>query len=170
MGRERYPVITQSMITAGRGGSNGSLRLHKVQAMMNLRQVLEAGAAAAFAIANPDTHHFVEVDAFAKITDPTQKLTVKRYKWLKQNYSAKSEWIASTKDSINSSAVHANVISGDNTFRMAGDHAAVCAPFFDIEDEYFVKADLWLISSVAITPTIISFIALLGMSRAWVGP
>ena len=25
------------------------------------------------------------------------------------------------------------------------------APFFDIEDEYFVKADLWLTSSVAIT-------------------
>ena len=25
------------------------------------------------------------------------------------------------------------------------------APFFDIEDEYFVKADLWLISSVGIT-------------------
>src|ERR1700681_1137136 len=35
-----------------------AVRLHKVQAMMNLRQVLEAGAAAAFAIANPDNHHF----------------------------------------------------------------------------------------------------------------
>ena len=34
---------------------------------------------------------------------------------------------------------------------MADDHTAASAPFFDIEDEYFVKADLWLISSVAIT-------------------
>src|SRR6478752_924609 len=31
-----------------------AVRLDKVQALMNLRQVLEAGAAAAFAIANPE--------------------------------------------------------------------------------------------------------------------
>jgi hypothetical protein len=34
-----------------------ALRLHKVQAMMNLRQTLEAGAAAAFAIAEPEIQH-----------------------------------------------------------------------------------------------------------------
>jgi hypothetical protein len=127
-----------------------ALRLHKVQAMMNLRQVLEAGAAAAFAIANPETHHFVDVDAFG-IMDPSQKLTGKRYKWLNQNYPSKSAWIGSTKDRINSSAAHANIISGDSTFRLADDHSAASALFFDVEDEYFVKADLWLISSVAIT-------------------
>jgi hypothetical protein len=127
-----------------------ALRLHKVQAMMNLRQVLEAGAAAAFAIANPEAHHFVDVDAFG-IMDPAQKLTKKRYSWLDKNYPSKSDWIACTKDRINSSAAHANIISGDSTFRMADDHTAASAPFFDIEDEYFVKADLWLISSVAIT-------------------
>jgi hypothetical protein len=80
-----------------------------------------------------------------------KKLTGKRYKWLNQNYPDKSAWIASTKDRINSSAAQANIISGDNTFRLAADHSAASAPFFDVEDEYFVKADLWLISSVAIT-------------------
>jgi hypothetical protein len=127
-----------------------ALRLHKVQAMMNLRQVLEAGAAAAFAIANPETHHFVDVDAFG-IMDPSQKLTGKRYKWLDQNYPDKSTWIASTKGLINNSAAHANIISGDNTFRLADNQIVASAPFFDAEDEYFVKADLWLISSVAVT-------------------
>jgi hypothetical protein len=47
-----------------------ALRLHKVQAMMNLRQVLEAGAAAAFAIANPEKHHFAETDEHG-ILDPS---------------------------------------------------------------------------------------------------
>ena len=62
-----------------------ALRLHKVQAMMNLRQVLEAGASAAFAIANPEPHHFVDTDPFG-ILDPSQKLTKKRYRWLNDNY------------------------------------------------------------------------------------
>ena len=127
-----------------------TLRLHKVQAMMNLRQVLEAGAAAAFAIANPETRHFVDVDDFG-IMDPSQKLTKMRYAWLDKNYSSKSEWIKSTKERINSTAAHANIIGGDSTFRMAEDRTAASAPFFDIEDEYFVRTDLWLISSVAIT-------------------
>jgi hypothetical protein len=127
-----------------------ALRLHKVQAMMNLRQVLEAGAAAAFAIANPEAHHFVDIDAFG-IMDPSQKLTGKRYKWLSQNYPDKSAWIASAKDRINSSAAHANIISGNSTFRLADDHSVASTPFFDVEDEYFVKADLLVIGSVGIT-------------------
>src|SRR6266852_9339724 len=61
------------------------LRLHKVQAMMNLRQVLEAGAAAAFAIGNPEQHHFAETDEQG-LLDPSQALTKKRYQWLDQNY------------------------------------------------------------------------------------
>jgi len=47
-----------------------TVRLHRVQAMMNLRQVLEAGAAAAFAIANPEGHHFADVDEQG-ILDPS---------------------------------------------------------------------------------------------------
>src|SRR5258707_12270979 len=82
-----------------------ALRLHKMQAMMDLRQVLEAGAAAAFAIANPETDHFVDVDGFG-IMDPSQKLTGKRYKWLDQNYPDKSARMPRPKDRINSSPTH----------------------------------------------------------------
>lgn len=127
-----------------------ALRLHKVQAMMNLRQVLEGGASAAFAIANPEAHHFVDTDSFG-ILDPSQKLTKKRYRWLEDNYADKSKWIESTKGSINAATAHANVISGDKTFYVAESGAMVNVPFFDREDDYFVKVDLWLISSVAIT-------------------
>ncbi len=127
-----------------------ALRLHKVQAMMNLRQVLEAGASAAFAIANPEAHHFVDTDPFG-ILDPSPKLTKKRYRWLDEKYPDKSKWIADTKQKINTTTAHANVISGDSTFHVAPGSDVMGAPFFDIEDQYFVKADLWLTSSVAIT-------------------
>ena len=125
-------------------------RLHKVQSMMDLRQVLEAGASAAFAIANPQPEHFVDVDARG-ILDPSQPLTKKRYAWLDSNYSDKSQWIADTKRKINESAAHANLVSANSVFRVndAGDLAN--APFFDVEDDHHVKTDLWLISCVALT-------------------
>src|SRR5271166_2406175 len=127
-----------------------ALRLHKVQAMLNLRQVLEAGAGAAYAIANPDVRDFVDIDAFNTM-DPSQKLATKRYRWLDENYPDKSNWIADTKGQINNRTAHANIVSASATYR-AGQTADVAdLPFFDAEDEYFVQVDLWLISSVAIT-------------------
>jgi hypothetical protein len=75
-----------------------ALRLHHVQAMMNLRQVLEAGAAAAYCIANPKVEDFVDIDEFG-IMDPTKELTRKRYKWLDENYAEVSSWIRSRRSS-----------------------------------------------------------------------
>jgi hypothetical protein len=126
-----------------------ALRLHHVQTMMNLRQVFEAGAAAAYAIANPNVADFVDIDAFG-IMDPTKDLTTKRYKWLKENWPAPSEWIKDEKDRINKSAGHANIVSGDRTFRVVDAGKGVSAPFFDIEDKELVEIDLWQIGSAAI--------------------
>jgi hypothetical protein len=126
------------------------LRLHKVQAMMNLRQVLEAGAAAAFAIANPEQHHFAETDEQG-LLDPLQELTKKRYKCLHEHYRSKSDWIKSTKERINMSTAHANIVSSGSTFRVSDAGDLINAPFFDIEDDYFVKADLWQTASIALT-------------------
>ena len=127
-----------------------ALRLHNVQAMMNLRQVLEAGAAAAYAIAKPKVEDFVDIDKFG-IMEPTQELTRKRYCWLDENYSAASKWIKERKDQINAQTAHANMVSGGRTFRVINGGEGASTPFFDVEDEHFVKIDLWLISSVAIT-------------------
>ena len=73
-----------------------TVRLHKVQALMNLRQVLEAGACAAFAIANPDHKHFVDIDEYG-VLDPSQKLAKRRYAWLKANYPDASDAIEGLK-------------------------------------------------------------------------
>ena len=56
-----------------------------------------------------------------------------------------------TKGKINNQAAHANIVSADATFRVDQTTNVMAMPFFDVEDEYFVQADLWLISSAAIT-------------------
>jgi hypothetical protein len=127
-----------------------TVRLHKVQSVMNLRQVLEAGACAAFAIANPDHKHFVDTDADG-ILDPSPALARKRYAWLKKNYPAGSDAIEGIKKQINLEAAHANLISAQANFRTNYNERWFAAPFFDIEDAYYVKTDLWRLGSVAIT-------------------
>jgi hypothetical protein len=126
-----------------------ALRLHKVQAMVNLRLVLEAGAGAAYAIADPDIRGFADIDAFG-IMDTSNKLPT-YYTWLNRNYPDASKDIKDIKDQINDQNAHANIISAHATFHAdpAADVADV--PFFDVEDQYSVQTDLWRISRAAIT-------------------
>jgi hypothetical protein len=124
-----------------------AVRLHKVQAMMVLRQALEAGACAAFAIANPDPAQFVDADE-SGILDPSQKLAKKRYNWLAENYPEGSSAIKEIKKQINTSDAHANLI---NTFLTDDGAGLFVTPFFDIEDEDYVKTHLWQIGHVALT-------------------
>lgn len=125
-----------------------SVRLHHVQAMMNLRQVLEAGSCAAYAIANTGREGFADVDENG-IIDATQELTKKRYKWLEDNFMKGSDAIKNMKGSINSSTAHSNIIYTHNNFRFDDDRRKFITPFFDIEDDYLVKTDLWQIGNIA---------------------
>jgi hypothetical protein len=127
-----------------------AVRLHKAQSMMNLRQALEAGACAAFAIANPDHTHFVDTSA-SGILDPSQKLAGKRYDWLDRNYPAGSAAINEIKKQINNAGAHANLLTTDNTFRIDYKDHWFSTPFFDIEDKHYVRTDLWMIGNVALT-------------------
>jgi hypothetical protein len=126
-----------------------TVRLHKVQSMMNLRQVLEAGAAAAFAIANPEMGHFADADPNGFL-DPSKALAKKRYQWLDKHFPAGSRAIKKKKELINDTTSHANIVSANQTFSVDDKMTNIAAPFFDIEDEYHVQVDLWLISSIAV--------------------
>lgn len=125
-----------------------AVRLHHIQAMMNLRQVLEAGSCAAYAIANPNREGFADIDENG-IIDATQALTKKRYKWLEDNFKKGSDVIKNMKDTINESTAHSNIVYAHNNFRFDGDQDKFITPFFDIEDDYLVKTDLWQIGNVA---------------------
>lgn len=124
-----------------------TVRLHHVQAMMDLRQTLEAGSCAAYAIANPDQSGFADVGENG-ILDASQKLTGKRYKWLDENYPAGSTAIHNMKGSINSSSAHSNIIYAHNNFKLNPEAGKFETPFFDEEDEYLVKTNLWAIGNI----------------------
>jgi hypothetical protein len=127
-----------------------TVRLHKVQAMMDLRQAVEAGACAAYAIGNPDHTHFVDTDEHG-ILDPSQKLARKRYKWLDQNYPNASKAVQEIKDKINTTTAHANLISAYGASQANQQEGWFQEPFFDTEDAHFVKTDLWMIANAALT-------------------
>jgi hypothetical protein len=126
-----------------------TVRLHQIQARMNLRQVLEAGASAAFAIANPGPENFVDIDEQG-ILDPSQKLAKKRYDWLATHYQAGSDAIKSMKATINETTAHANLVYTHNNFRFNEEDGSFDAPFFDVEDAYCVKTDLWMVGNIAV--------------------
>jgi hypothetical protein len=126
-----------------------TVRLHKVQSMMNVRQVLEAGAAAAFAIANPAMQNFADADPNG-LLDPSKALAKKRYAWLDKHFPAGSQAIKEKKELINKTTSHANIVSANQTFSVDDKMTNIAAPFFDIEDGYHVQVDLWLISSIAV--------------------
>lgn len=93
---------------------------------------------------------FVDADE-SGIFDPSQKLAKKRYNWLAENYPDGSTKIEKIKKQINTSAAHANLISAHSTFRTGDEAGLFTTPFFDIEDKYYVKTDVWMIGHVALT-------------------
>lgn len=125
-----------------------SLRLHHIQAMMDLRQELEAGSCAAYAIANPDQKGFADIDENG-IINSSQELTNKRYKWLEDNFKKGSDAIKNMKGEINKSTAHSSIIYAHNNFRLDDEKWKFVTPFFDIEDDYLVKTDLWQIGNIA---------------------
>ncbi|HOI97675.1 MAG TPA: hypothetical protein PLA19_04190 [Candidatus Pacearchaeota archaeon] len=125
-----------------------TVRRHQIQSLMDLRQVLEAGSCAAYAIANPDQKGFADTDNNG-LLDPNQKLTNKRYQWLESNFKAGSDFIKNMKGEINKSASHSNIVYAHTNFKFDGEKGQFNTPFFDFEDAHIVKTDLWLIGNIA---------------------
>lgn len=125
-----------------------AIRLHHVQAMMDMRQALEAGACAAYAIANINVEDFTDVNDQG-IINPSDHLTKKRYKWLEDNFKKGSDAIKNMKGTINRGPAHADTAYAHKTFNFDTETGKFDTPFFDIEDDYHVKTDLWMIGNVA---------------------
>lgn len=125
------------------------IRLHHVQAVMNLRQVLESGANAAYALGSPNSKDFARVTQEGTLDLP-KKLQDKRYKWLETHYPKGSNAIKSMKKALQSST-HSNIVDAHRTFKYEerGEIAELKTPYFDLKNEYQVKSDLWSTANIA---------------------
>ncbi len=124
-----------------------AVRLHHTQAMMNMRQVLEAGACAAYAIKSTETEDFADIDEQG-ILNPSDTLTKKRYVWLEENYKHGSDAIKNMKGLLNNISTHSNIVNAQLAFGLDSDSERFIAHYFDIEDEHYVKTGLWMIGNV----------------------
>ncbi|MEK7228316.1 MAG: hypothetical protein AAB681_03105 [Patescibacteria group bacterium] len=125
-----------------------TVRLHHIQTTMNVRQALEAGLCAAYAIANPEQEGFVLPDENGYLTAP-QELIGKRNKWLEENFPKGPDAIKNLKGLINKNTAHANLIYAYQNFDFDKESGKFHTPFFDIEKEHLVKTDLWEIANIA---------------------
>ncbi len=125
-----------------------TVRLHHIQSMMDLRQALEAGACAAYAIANPEQEGFVEENESGYLDAP-QELRGKRYEWLTNNFPEGQRSMKQLKDIINQTTAHPSLIYAYNNFYFNKENGKFETPFFDIKNERMIKTDLWEIGNIA---------------------
>jgi len=124
------------------------LRHHRVQAGMNLRQVLEFTALAAYSIYEPDQWKFLEQDNNGLVRD-SEDAKKRAYIWLDENYEGPSKQIKILKALVNRTMAHASLASAFMTAHVETNQIQM--PFFDGAREDLTKADLWIIASTAIT-------------------
>jgi hypothetical protein len=126
-------------------GLLSAVRLHQVQAAMNMRQALEAGEKAAYALVFSEIDHFV-----IKNNDGTLKeknnLKNSCYKWLEENYPEESKKIKDLKKSISGFFVHANFVMTQSTTDFSDREFLL--RWFDQEDTLLVKASLWFLANI----------------------
>jgi hypothetical protein len=120
-----------------------TVRLHRIQAKMDLRYFLESTANAAFSLAHTDTQNYFDLQN-SRIGD-AQKATLKAYRWLETTYPGHSTFLKEIKTEINEQTAHAHVINSQHNFDFVpGQRAEIITSYFDFEDEELVKLDLWL--------------------------
>lgn len=127
-----------------------AVRRHHIQTGMNLRQVLESAAWAAYALAHEDINLFQVQDERGHVDVP-QRLSDARNSWLDANYSVKSEEIRRLKKQINKSVAHANIAYVFQTFGLSQqrERSGFTTSYFDIEDDFRIRTDLLMIANFA---------------------
>lgn len=126
-----------------------AIRLHNVQCGMDLRQTIEASQWATYALEHTRKNEFVDEDKNG-ILIPRDKYKKAMYRWLDVNFKVRADEFKKLKSLISSSVGHASIIYAFQNFKMGPvENPGFSLPFFDIEDDFRVKADLWSVANVA---------------------
>jgi hypothetical protein len=127
-----------------------AVRRHHIQTGMDMRQVYEAGAWGAYAMAFSEKDKFYSEDGKG-ILWVTTGLEKRKNKWLNENFKEKSDWIKNMKKLLGSSVAHANVIYAIQNFSLRPENEpGFNTPFFDFEDDLKVKSNLWTLGNIAL--------------------
>ncbi len=124
-----------------------TVRLHSVQAGMDLRQVIEAGAWAAYGMAFKEKVKFCEDKS--GVIDIPERLLTGRNNWFDQEFRVKSNELLIMKKLINGSLAHANLAYVFKHFKFVSMEEGFHTPFFDFEDDHHVKVALWHGANIA---------------------
>jgi hypothetical protein len=120
-----------------------SVRLHRVQAKMDLRYFLESTVHAGCALAHPQTTAYFDLDKQA--LGDAKKATGHAHRWIEQDFPGHSAFIKDLKEEINRETAHANVVNNEHNFGFVpGERAEIHTTYFDFEDDRQLRVDLWL--------------------------
>jgi hypothetical protein len=119
-----------------------TVRLHRIQAKMDLRYFLESTVNAGYALVHQNTAIYFD---YAGGKQPeAQKASRQAYRWIDSAYIDHSKAIQQIKNQINDQSAHANIFNSQHNFAyVPGERAEIHTSFFDFEDEGWVKADLY---------------------------
>ncbi len=127
-----------------------AVRRHHIQSSMNLRYVIEAGQWAAYAMGNEEQEKFCSKDENGIILIE-EKHEKAMYQWLDNNFRVKADETKRLKKIISGAGAHSNIVYAFQNFEMKPFHnAGFKTTFFDPEDDYRIKTDLWFVANTAL--------------------
>ncbi len=124
-------------------------RRHRVQATMNLRQVIEASCQAAFAMEHREPESVFRRDDQG---EPTlrKKHIARSYEWVKRNFPNENQILETLNKHISESSAHAYITSSNANFAHAVDSGRMDTTFFDVPDDFVERGALLQVAGVAL--------------------
>lgn len=127
-----------------------AIRRHHIQTSMNLRYVIEAAQWATYAMGNKEQEKFYSKGA-NDIINVEDKHERAMYKWLDDNFKIKADETRRLKKMISGAGAHSNISYAFQNFEMKPFHdAGFKTTFFDPENDYWIKTDLWFVANTAL--------------------
>lgn len=128
-----------------------AVRRHHVQSLLNLRYVIESGQWAAYALGNIEESKFCRKDSNGIVFVDKKPHRDDMHAWLDKTCKEKAEETKRLKKLISESSAHSNIVYSFQNFKVGtNDKPGFITPFFDFENEYLVKSDLWFVANAAL--------------------